>query len=98
MEHREPNLSTAGRLLLLEIVVGVVLMFVLGELGLPVEPVLLGVWLFNRITAAYLFKAAKAQRKSAIFFGLISAFGPPGSLFSFFRLRNHEGLVRLGRF
>ncbi|WP_057916435.1 hypothetical protein [Lysobacter antibioticus] len=97
MSQREPNLSIAGRLLFFEVVLGIVLMFVLGQFGLPGEPVLVGVWLFNLITATYLFKAAKAQGKSAVFYGLVSVFGPPGSLFSFFRLHSNAVWAGLGK-
>lgn len=97
MSQREPNLSIAGSLLFFEVVLGVVLMFVLDQFGLPDEPVLMGVWLFNLITATYLFKAAKAQGKRAVFYGLLSAVGPPGSLFSFSRLYSSAVLVRLDK-
>lgn len=97
MSQREPNLSIAGRLLFFEVVTGVTLMFVLDQFGLPGEPVLVGIWLFNLVTATYLFKAAKTQGKSAVFYGLLSVVGPPGSLFSFFRLHSSAVLARLDK-
>jgi len=84
---KEPNLTMAGRLLFLEIVVAVVLSVVLSQFGYSDNPVFVGVWLFNLVTATFLFKAARAQGKMAWLYGLIAALGPPGSLFSFFLLR-----------
>ena len=96
MTHREKNLSIAGRLLLLEIVLGVALMFVLEQLGLESELALIGIWAFNLLTATYLFKAARAQGKSGLFYGLLSALGPPVSFLSFFRLHSNQALANLG--
>jgi hypothetical protein len=50
----------------------------------------------NLLTATYLFKAARAQGKSGVFYGLLSALGPPVSLLSFFRLHSDQVLANLG--
>lgn len=90
---KEPNLSRAGSLLVIEIVMSVALAFVLSQLGLPAEnAVFVSLLLFNLLTAYYLAKAAQAQGKNALFYGLISLL-PPGAFFSFFSLRNNERLA-----
>ena len=88
---KEPNLAKAGNFLVIEFAVGVTLTFALGQLGLPAgeDAVFIGFLLFNLLPAFYIAKAARAQGKSALFYGVVSAL-PPGALLSFFSLKNNE--------
>lgn len=93
----EFNLGRAGWLLLLEFLGAGALSPLLLEFGLHGDLVPIGMWLVNFLTAWYLAKAAAAQGKSAILYGLFSALGPPAAVVSFFSLYNHDTLTRLDR-
>lgn len=93
----EPNLAAALRLLFIEFAVGLVSAFALGQLGFPVEPVLIAMSLLNLWVAWHLAKSAKAMGKNAILYGAVSALLPGLALFAYFQLRQHELLTALDR-
>jgi hypothetical protein len=91
---KEPNLSTAGRLLLAEFATYLALSMLLANRGLPTDYVFAGLIAFNIVVAVYLAKAARAQGKRAFLYGLISCL-PPGAIFVFWRLWSHQLWSRL---
>lgn len=93
--HSEFNLGRAGWLLLLEFLGAAALSLLLVEFGVRGEFVPIGMWLVNFLTAWHLAKAAAAQGKSVVLYGLFSALGPPAAVVSFFSLYNHDAFARL---
>lgn len=84
------DLAMAGYLLFIEVAGGVVLAFALGQMGFQAEDVIfLGVLAVNLVAAFFLSRAARAQGKSPVLYGLCSVL-PPGALWAFWRLRERE--------
>lgn len=98
LARSEISLGRAGWLLISEIVGSVVLAMVLDKFGLRGEIAMIGAWLVNFVTAWYLSKAARAQGKSALFYGLFSALGPPTAIASFMSLFRRDSMVNRGAF
>jgi len=86
----EKNLSIGGGLLLAEIVVGVTAAFALSNFGIAPDWALVATSIFNFVPASFLAKAARARGKNPLFYGVVSALGPPGALFVYQRLRSLE--------
>jgi hypothetical protein len=91
---KEPNLSIAGWLLLTEFVVYVALSMFLESRGLSTDYVFAGLLALNVVVAMFIAKAARAQGKRWVIYGLISCL-PPGALFAFYRLWSHQLWSRL---
>lgn len=84
------ELTTAGTLLMIEFGAFITLSLALVQMGLPgFDLVFAGLLLFNLATAWFMARAARAQGKSAILYGVLSIV-PAGALFVFFRLWNCE--------
>lgn len=84
------ELTTASTLLMIEFGAYITLSFALVQMGLPgFDLVFAGLLLFNLATAWFMAKAARAQGKRAILYGIFSII-PAGALFVFFHLWNRE--------
>ena len=84
------ELTTAGTLLMIEIGVFIAASFALSQLRLPGgDAVFVGLLVFNLVTAWFMAKAAKAQGKNSILYGVLSIV-PPGAIYAFFQLWTSE--------
>lgn len=91
------DLAVAAYLLVIEFAVGFALAYALGQLGMAVEPVFIGLSLSNLSVAWYLAKAARALGKNRWLYGAMAALNPGLALFAYSRLRQHELLTWLDR-
>jgi len=86
----QQDLTIAGYLLFAEVVGSAVMAFVLNQMGFDSQDgVFLAVLAVNLVTAVFLARAARAQGRSALLYGLCSII-PPGALWMFWRLRHRE--------
>ena len=89
------ELTTAGTLLMIEIGVFIAASFALSQLSLPGgDAIFAGLLAFNLITAWFMAKAAQAQGKNAILYGILSIV-PPGAIYAFFQLWTSERYANL---
>jgi hypothetical protein len=90
---KDPNLTIAGRLLL-----GSILGYVVLATFLPkyADLAFVALWAVNFITAWFISKAAQAQGKNRVLYGLLSAIATPLSIFSYIRLRSNHIRSSLG--
>mgnify|MGYP003579072251 CR=1 FL=1 len=86
-----PDLRRAGNMLIIEGASFVTLAFAFSRLQMPAgeSAALVGLLLFNLVPMCYLVRAARAQGKSAMSYGLISLI-PAGAILAYFRLRSSE--------
>ena len=86
----QKDLATAGYLLFAEMAGGVSVTFALGQLGFDAKDTMfLVVCAMNLVTAVFLARAARAQGRNPIVYGLCSIL-PPGALWAFSRLRARD--------
>jgi hypothetical protein len=86
----QKDLATAGYLLFAEVAGGTAVMFALGQLGFDATDIVFLVVLgINLVTAVLLARAARAQGRNSLLYGLCSIL-PPGALCVFWRLRERE--------
>jgi hypothetical protein len=86
----QKDLATAGCLLFAEVVGGTTVAYALEHLAIDAgDFVFLAVLATNLVTAVFLARAARAQGRSSLLYGLCSIL-PPGALWAFWRLRDRE--------
>jgi len=96
-EPANPSLVRAGRLLLAEVLVAVVLMVLLDALSAPSEWVVALLLVANIVPAWFLSCVAAAHGRSRLGYGLLASLGPPGALVAYLFLQGADLDSRMDR-
>jgi hypothetical protein len=93
----ERNLTIATRLFLAGVAGYFLLSMLLARAGFQMEWALVPLWLFNLVVAFYIAKAAKAQEKNSLLYGLVAAAIPVGTFVTWLKLRRDAWYAQLDR-
>jgi hypothetical protein len=83
--------------LVLEVGSAIIFGLAFGQIGLLPEYALLIVWPLNLLAAWHISKAARAQQKSPLLYGVVAALLPAAALIAFCLLYNADLAARFDR-